>query len=123
MERERSWEQISQTGKQIGQRWEELADKYDLPIEICGLAALVNFNIPVKNWIKYKTLITQEMLKNGYLATNAVYVSTEHTKKVIDEYFGVLDSVFSTIVDCENGRNVDDLLEGSACHVSFSRVN
>ena len=122
MERERSWEQISQTGKQIGQRLEELADKYDLPIEICGLAALLNFNIPLKNWIKYKTLITQEMLKNGFLATNTVYVCTEHTEKVIDEYFGALDFVFSIIVDCENGRNVDDLLEGATCHVGFTSV-
>ena len=122
MERKRSWEQISQTGKQIGQRLEELADKYDLPIEICGLDALLNFNIPLKNWIKYKTLITQEMLKNGFLATNTVYVCTEHTEKVIDEYFGALDFVFSIIVDCENGRNVDDLLEGATCHVGFTSV-
>ena len=88
-----------------------------------GLPALVNFTIPVGNWLKYKTLITQEMLKKGYLAANSVYVCTEHTEQVIDAYFKALDSVFSTIVECENGRNVDELLEGPVCHSGFKRLN
>jgi len=32
MERGRSWEQITQTGRQIGERWQALAKKYDLPL-------------------------------------------------------------------------------------------
>ncbi|MDP7260978.1 MAG: aminotransferase class III-fold pyridoxal phosphate-dependent enzyme, partial [archaeon] len=79
MEREKSWERITATGKDIGKRWQALAEKYKLPIEISGLPALVNFNIPVDNWRKYKTLITQEMLKKDILAANSVYVCTEHT--------------------------------------------
>jgi glutamate-1-semialdehyde 2,1-aminomutase len=63
MEREKSWEQITSTGKTIGNRWHALAEKHGLPIGISGLPALVNFNIPVDNWLKYKTLISQEMLK------------------------------------------------------------
>ncbi|MBL7105580.1 MAG: aminotransferase class III-fold pyridoxal phosphate-dependent enzyme [Bacteroidales bacterium] len=123
MEREKSWEQITATGRGIGKRWQALADKYQLPIEISGLPALVNFSIPVENWMKYKTLITQEMLKNGYLAANSVYVSTEHTEQVVDAYFEKFDPVFSTIADCENGRNVDELLEGPVCHAGFKRLN
>ena len=87
MEREKSWDQITKTGRQIGKRWQKLAQKHDLPLEISGLPALVNFDIPVENWLKYKTLITQEMLKKGYLAANMVYVCTEHTGAIIDEYF------------------------------------
>ena len=94
-----------------------------LPIEISGLPALVNFNIPVDNWLKYKTLITQEMLKKSFLSANSVYVCTEHTGKIVDDYFEKLDPVFSTIADCENGQNVDDLLEGPVCHTGFKRLN
>jgi len=100
-----------------------LATKYELPIEIGGLPALVNFSIPVENWLKYKTLITQEMLKKGFLAGSSVYVCTEHTKQIIDDYFAQLGPVFSSIADCENGRNVDDLLEGPVCHSGFKRLN
>jgi len=123
MEREKSWEQITETGKQIGERWLDLAKKHDLPLEISGLPALVNFSIPVENWLKYKTLITQEMLKKGFLSANSVYVCTEHTRAIIDEYFEHLDYVFDTISECENGRNVDDLLEGPVCHAGFKRLN
>jgi glutamate-1-semialdehyde aminotransferase/spore coat polysaccharide biosynthesis protein SpsF (cytidylyltransferase family) len=123
MEREKSWEQITSTGKTIGNRWHALAKKYKLPIEISGLPALVNFNIPVDNWLKYKTLITQEMLKKGFLSANSVYVCTEHTENICNAYFEALDPVFSTIVDCENGQNVDDLLKEPVCHAGFKRLN
>jgi len=123
MEREKSWEQITATGKNIGKRWQSLAEKYQLTIEISGLPALVNFNIPVDNWLKYKTLITQELLKKGFLAANSVYVCTEHSEYIIDSYFEQLEPVFSTISDCEDGRNVDDLLEVPVCHGGFKRLN
>ena len=37
------------------------------------------------------------MLKKGYLASNSIYVCTEHTQIIIDEYFLKLDSIFATI--------------------------
>ena len=123
MERERSWDRITETGMQIRNRWQALAEKYEIPIEISGLPALVNFNIPVEKWLKYKTLITQEMLKEGYLATNSIYVCTEHTGEVVDKYFEKLQPLFKIIKDCENGQNIDDLLEGPVCHAGFKRLN
>ena len=123
MEREKSWELITETGRAIGRRWHDLAKIYDLPIKISGLPALVNFSIPVENWLKYKTLITQEMLKQGFLASNSVYVCIDHTSTIIDEYFASLDSVFGNISECENGRNIDELLEGLVCHAGFRRLN
>ena len=123
MEREKSWVHITEVGSQISIRWKELAQKYDLPLEISGLPALVNFSIPVDNWLKYKTLITQEMLKKGFLAGNSVYVCTEHTDAIIDEYFEQLEPIFATISECEDGRNINDLLDGPVCHAGFKRLN
>jgi glutamate-1-semialdehyde 2,1-aminomutase len=123
MEREKSWEKITEIGMQIGNRWKSLANKYDLKIEINGLPALVNFYFPFNDWLKYKTFITQEMLKVGFLAANSVYVSLEHTPEIIDTYFDKLDPVFKTICECENGKNIDDLLDGPVCHDGFKRLN
>jgi len=123
MEREKSWEKITETGKSIKKRLWEQAREYDLPLNISGLAALVNFNIPVENWLKYKTLITQEMLKKGFLAANSIYVCTEHTENIIEEYFEEIEPIFATIAECENGRNIDELLEGPVCHAGFKRLN
>ena len=123
MEQEKSWEQVTKTGKQIGQRWNELAEKYDLPIEISGLPALVNFSFPVENWLKYKTFITQEMLKKNYLAANSIYVCTEHLDEIVDEYFDLLEPMFNIINQCENGKNIDNLLDSPVCHAGFRRLN
>ena len=107
----------------MGERWLALARKHDLPIELSGLPALIGFSLPLSNMRKYKTLITQEMLKKGFLATTEVYVCTEHTQPVVDQYFEALDPLFALIRECESGRNVDDLLEGPVCHERFKRLN
>ena len=93
------------------------------PFEIGGLPDLVNFNIPVGSWLKYKTLISQEMLKKGLLAANSVYVCIEHTEQFLDSYFERLDPVFSTIADCENGMNVVEILDESVRPIGFKRLN
>ena len=123
MEREKSWEYITRTGRDIGQRWLDLARKHDLPIELNGLPALIGFSFPVPDMLKYKTLITQEMLKKGFLAGTALYACTEHTPALIDEYFDKLDPVFALIRECENGRSIDGLLDGPVCHAGFKRLN
>jgi glutamate-1-semialdehyde 2,1-aminomutase len=123
MEREKSWEKITKSGRHIGNRLQTLAKKYELPLEKGGLPALINFNIPLENWLKYKTLLTQEMLKKGFLAANSVYVCIGHTQETIDKYFESLDPVFATIRECEDGRKIDNLLEGPVCHAGFKRLN
>jgi glutamate-1-semialdehyde 2,1-aminomutase len=123
MEREKSWERITETGRKIGARWQALARKHGLPLELAGIPALIGFTLPLPDMLKYKTLLTQEMLKKGYLASTHVYVCTAHTESVIDGYFEALDPVFATIAACEGGRPVDPLLDGPVCHSGFKRLN
>jgi len=123
MEREESWDQITQTGRNIGERWQMLASKHGLTIHINGLPAMVGFSFPLPDMLKYKTLITQEMLKNGFLAATAVYACTEHKEPIIERYIAELDPIFALIKQCEMGRAVDELLDGPVCHASFARLN
>jgi glutamate-1-semialdehyde 2,1-aminomutase len=123
MEREKSWEKITETGKSIRQGWQDLADNYDLPIKHWGLPSLTGFTFESSKALEYKSLISQEMLTKGYLAANSVYVCTEHTKDIVEGYFDSLDSIFSSIRDCEDGRDVYDLLNGPVCHDGFARLN
>ncbi len=123
MERERSWDYITQTGLKIRARWQQLADKHGLKIDHWGLPALTGFTFNSAHALAYKTYLTQEMLSKGYLASNSVYVSVEHTPEVIDGYFSHLDPVFSTIKECEEGRDVMSLLKGPVCHGGFKRLN
>jgi glutamate-1-semialdehyde 2,1-aminomutase len=107
----------------IRERWQKLADKYELKIDHWGLPALTGFTFQSENSLVYKTLVTQEMLAKGYLAGNSVYVSTEHTPAVVDAFFDALDPVFSLLQSCENGRDPLPLLKGPVCHGGFKRLN
>ena len=73
--------------------------------------------------LKYKTLISQEMLKKGYLASNLCYLSTSHNKEIIDNYIYELETVFDLIMQCEEGREISKLLETNVCHSNFKRLN
>jgi len=123
MERERSWERITQVGSDITTRWRALAEKHGLAITISGLPALTSFSFVGPAALAYKTLITQEMLARGYLAGTSVYVCIEHSAEVVSGFFEALDPVFSLIRECEDGRDVRSLLKGPVCHGGFKRLN
>ena len=123
MEKTKSWDQITRTGKSIQQRWQELADKYGIEINISGLPAISVLKFNTARNLEYKTLITQELLKKGTLASNAVYVCTVHNNDILDRYFDTLDPVFGLIGECEDGRDVNDLLEGPVSYNGFERIN
>ena len=123
MEREKSWNVITKIGRGISSQLQSLADKYELSLNISGLPALSTYTFNVPNALSYKTLITQEMLKKGYLATNSVYVCTEHKQEVVNEYFSELDPIFAIIKQCEDGLDISTLLEGPLCHSGFERIH
>ncbi len=123
MEREKSWERITETGKIIKNSWNELSKKTGLEIEQFGLEALAGFNFISKNHLAYKTFLTQEMLKKGYLASNLIYVSTEHNQEILEEYFTHLESIFNTLISCEEDRDIFKLLDGPQSTGGFKRVN
>ncbi len=123
MERERSWERVTAIGLELRRQWQLLADRHCLTISHNGLPALTGFAIQSENALEYKTLITQEMLKKGYLAATSCYTSLAHTPDVIEPYLEALDGVFGLIAECEVDRPVIELLEGPVCHSGFRRLN
>ncbi|MGO4353294.1 aminotransferase class III-fold pyridoxal phosphate-dependent enzyme [Rhizobium sp. RAF36] len=123
MERERSWEVITAIGLDVRRRWQQLADETGLAIDHWGLPSLCGFTIRSENALAYKTLITQEMLAKGYLAGNSIYSSIVHTPDVIETFFEKLAPVFALIRECEDGRDVMELLNGPVAHGGFKRLN
>ncbi|MEE2693502.1 MAG: aminotransferase class III-fold pyridoxal phosphate-dependent enzyme [Pseudomonadota bacterium] len=123
MKREVSWEKITKTGIEITDHWKKLANKYELKINTWGIPALCGFTFDSENQLSYKTLITQEMLKAGFLASNSVYVCIDHTTELVDKYFQALDPIFSVINQCEEGADIKAFLESEVCHSSFKRLN
>lgn len=123
MERENSWERITNTGRDIRHRTQALAEKHGVELDYWGLPALTGFSVKNDGARAYKTLITQEMLKRGYLAGTSVYVCTEHTPDILEGFFDAFDSILGLIRECQQGRDVMSLLNGPVCHGGFKRLN
>jgi glutamate-1-semialdehyde 2,1-aminomutase len=124
MERVKSWEQITAIGRDVTQRWRKLAEKYGLKITVQGLPSLASFSFESPDALAYKTLITQEMLAKGYLASTMLYSCTEHKPDIVDGYFAALDPIFALIKECAEGKKkIADLLKGPVCHAGFKRLN
>lgn len=123
MERVRSWEYITNNGKYIKENWQKLADKYGLSIRQWGIPALCGYTFNSANFLEYKTYITQEMLKKGYLVGNSIYSCCAHTKEIIDVFFEELDPLFADIRDFEDGKDVMKSLDGPVCQAGFKRLN
>lgn len=123
MEREKSWETITSTGMQVRAAWADLAARHNLQLDVWGLPALSGFTVQSRNAQAYRTWITQEMLGKGYLASNSLYVSTEHTPSRVAAYLEALDPILGVIAECENGRDVSSLLRGPVAHSGFARLN
>jgi glutamate-1-semialdehyde 2,1-aminomutase len=122
MERVKSWKQITKSGLKISAKWKDMSSKHGLTITTRGIPAFAGFSFNSDNALAYNTLIAQEMLKQGYLAGTSVYGCIEHTEEIIDGYFEALDPLFKLIRECEDGRNINSLLNGPTCHDGFKRL-
>ena len=123
MQKIKSWEIISKKGIYFKQRLIKLGQKYELPLNVFGCDGIPSFNFQSKNNLKYKTLITQEMIKSNILASNVIYICVKHDLKKFDEYFDCLELVFQKIAACEKGYNINKFLKSQVCHTTFQRLN
>jgi len=123
MEKNQTWKKIKKIGKKIQKNWNKIAKKNQLKIKINGIPSLTNFTFQSIKHQSYKTLITQEMLLNDILATNAVYPCIDHKDNVLNLYFNKLDNVFKLIKDCEDGYDVNKFLRSKESIKEFRRLN
>ncbi|WP_308991773.1 aminotransferase class III-fold pyridoxal phosphate-dependent enzyme [Mariniflexile litorale] len=120
----KSWDIITEKGKKIQVGWKTLANTHNLSISVSGIPSLSTYSFKSTNALEYKTFITQEMLKKGFLASTNFYACIEHKDQYIESYFNALDSIYKVISNCEKGnKNIHDLLDGPTCHSGFQRLN
>jgi glutamate-1-semialdehyde 2,1-aminomutase len=124
MSRIKSWEIITENGLRMQKGWKELAANHNLKIMISGIPSLSTYSFDSIDTLKYKTFVSQEMLKMGFLASTNFYASIAHKEEHFNTYFNALDKVYKLIAECEvDYKNIDDLLDGPVCHAGFKRLN
>jgi glutamate-1-semialdehyde aminotransferase len=124
MEHTKSWEIISKKGAEFKTQISKLFQKYNIPLNISGMDALVSFNVQHIDSQAIKTFITQEMLSENFLAGNLFYPSIAHSKKDTDDFFMSLDKVvckLSSIIIAND--EITNHLNGPVAHSTFQRLN
>ena len=80
--------------KKMESNWVDNLKKYNVGLQINGLSSISSYSFIHKDALKFKTFLTQEFLKKGYLATASFYASTAHHENIIDNYSEILDEIF-----------------------------
>lgn len=112
-------------GQMVQDGWKEQAQKCGLKVEVGGILPLGHFTVlGEEDPLVYKTYFVQEMLKRGYLASNAFYTSDAHSPAIIQEYLANVGEVFAQIAAYQQkGTAVRSQLQGPVCHSGFGRLN
>ncbi len=120
---EKPWKKVTEVGTYLQDQIGSLASKHYLDVKLSGLPALTTYSFESENATAYKTYVTQEFLKHRILAGTTFYLSTCHTKELIDEYIDILDGIFAMLAKCEAGLDIESLLEQPVCDLAFKRLN
>lgn len=122
-QRERVWERLIAYGRRVKNGWRTAAEKCGLSITVGGIDPLAHFSFS-DNALILKTYFTQEMLREGFLASTACYTSFSHSPEIIDLYLEKVEAVFKRIADSvSSGISPESLLTGPVCHSGFERLN
>lgn len=122
-ERENVFLHLNEIGKKVQNIWKKFSDKHNLKIEISGIYPISHFEFKYENSLAYKTFFTQEMLKKGFLASNAFYASNAHNDEILHKYSLAVDNVFGSIAEIlDNDGNILDYID-EICHSGFERLN
>lgn len=116
-------EHLKKIDQQIRIGLEKIISEKDLNIEVVGTPAIPVLVIKEENSLIIKSIITQEMLKRGILASNVIFVSFAHTPEIVDQYLCAMDEVLEMIVKAQKKEALEELLNGPVCHGGFKRLN
>lgn len=113
---------LESIGKRVQAGWKELAEKHSLKIAVTGIYPMSHLEFEYEDSLALKTLFTQEMLKRGFLATNAFYASYAHTDQDVERYLSMVDESFFVIKEGIEKDSIFSLLEGDVCQSGFQRL-
>ena len=116
-----SYERVSQYGDYFRNEILKLFEEFDLKVQVTGMRALTSISIEDEP-LKFKTFVTEEMLKRGYLFSNLFYASVLHTPDIIDECVRNIRSVLTHQRELKL-NNSGEYFWGTICHSTFERIN
>ena len=124
MERTKAWEKVAEVGTTVQKDWAEMAAKHGIEVHVSGVPCLSHFDFNEYKQ-ELKTLFSVLMLKEGFLASNSFYPTTEHTDEILELHRAALDKVFAQIAEVLKKGTKEAILEaigGPVCQAGFARL-
>jgi glutamate-1-semialdehyde 2,1-aminomutase len=113
---------VEQVGRRVQAAWAEAARQHALPVHVGGYPSLAHFRFEHEHGETLRTLYTQYMLAEGFLAGTGLYPTLAHTESVVARYGEAIDRVFGLIARDLAGGDVEKKLCGPVAHSGFRRL-
>ena len=114
---------VQKTGEKTRKLLSELAAKHSLPIvKDKGFSCFVRLVFEHKKANILRTLFTQLMLNEGFLAGSGFYPTLAHTDELVEKYSIAVDKVFGKLKIMLDNNTLEKSMEGSEAHTGFKRL-
>jgi len=120
--RENTSASLERNGRAMQRIWQEAATRHGLSIHVDGRPALCHFAFQHPEPVVLNTLLTQELLRRGFLANTAYYASSAHTPVVLHRYEAALEAAFGVISQAVESGEPTQYLAGPPAHTGFARL-
>jgi glutamate-1-semialdehyde 2,1-aminomutase len=115
-------EKLIEAGKRVKLIWERHAEANGIEIDIYGLDPLCGFKFLHPEALALKTLLSQEMMRCGVLATTAFYACIDHDADALGQFEEAVEKVFPLLAQSIVEGSITARLEGPVCHEGFRRL-
>lgn len=113
---------VAEAGQAVQSIWLELAEAAGLDVVVSGLPCLPHIHFEGGKHYPMVTLLAQEMLKRGFLATDQFKPSMLHNADAIADYRSSLSEVFGILSQAQNTDRIENFLEGPVAKRGFYRL-
>jgi glutamate-1-semialdehyde 2,1-aminomutase len=116
-------EYVAGIGQAVKDTWRETAQKHKIAVNIDdGFPCLSQFAFVHKQSQELKTLFTQYMLGEGFLAGTGFYPTMAHNEKIIKKYGSALDRVFGKLSKIIETDSIAKSMTGPPAQKTFARL-
>ncbi|MBF0523096.1 MAG: aminotransferase class III-fold pyridoxal phosphate-dependent enzyme [Candidatus Omnitrophica bacterium] len=113
---------LMNAGKRVQEGWAQAAEKAGLKIKISGIYPLSHFAFDDADQPIMKAYFIQEMLKEGYLASNLFYSMFAHTDKQVEGYLIAAEKIFKEMSELLARKKLSSALKGQPASSGFKRL-
>jgi glutamate-1-semialdehyde 2,1-aminomutase len=109
-------------GEQVQSGWKAIADKHGLSLQVSGMKPMSHFAFNHDKAQSMKAYFIQQMLEQGFLASNLFYAMFAHTNENVQNYLKAADKAFGEIARSVEQDDINKKLTGKPSSVGFKRL-